>query len=384
MDNKPEMNILLVSEYFYPYGGAELSLWRLCRALTQKGHKICVVTARRDSETGYEVRDGVEIYRPFPTGNIAQRLIFALRLYPYLNRWLRGRELDVVYNLGYVATLPATYAAAKYGVPAVTLLGHLCGKDWFKLTNPFSAVLNYLMEIVTIRFGKHSVLVAQCQDSAGRVAPHTRAETRVICIAFLEPDVIEEAREKTDITKVRQTLGIGEDELLLLLVGALIPTKNVASLVRVLGGLKTKFKLAVVGEGPERARIEGLVKRLNLEEKVLLLGQKPQDETLALMRSGDVLILPSISEQVPNVVLEALALGKPVIATRVGGIPEIKSANLHLIDKLEEISEILDGGIAAVEEDEIVEEYSLDRVVGQYEGLFQAVVGARNKGDIGR
>jgi len=374
------MNILLVSEHFYPYGGAELSLWRLCGALSQKGHKIYVITARRDNEVDYELKDGIEIYRPFSTGNIAHRFIFALRLYPYLNKWLRRRDIDIIYNLGYVPTMPATYAAAKHGIPAVTMLSHLCGKQWFKLTNPLSALLNYFMEIFTIRFGKHSVLVVQCQDSTRKVAHRTRAETQVICNTFLEPDGIEEVKEKTDITKVRQTLGIGEDELLLLFVGALIRTKNAAPLVRVLAGLKTKFKLAVVGEGPERARIEGLVKRLNLEEKVLLLGQKPQDETLALIRSGDVLILPSISEQVPNVLLEALALGKPVIATKVGGIPEIKSANLHLIDKLEEISEILDGGIMAVEDDEIVEEYSLDRVAGQYERLFQAVVGARNKG----
>ena len=369
------MNILLVLEHFYPHGGAELSLWRLCCALSQKGHKIYVITARRDAETGYEVKDGVEIYRPFSTGNTVQRFVFALRLYPYLSKWLSGRDVDIVCNLGYVPTMPVTYIAAKRGVPAVTLLSHLCGKDWFKLTTPLSALMNYIMEIFTIRFGKHSVLVVQCQDSARRVAHRTRAKIDVVCNTFLEPDGIKKARESTDIKRVRQKLGIGEDELLLLFVGALIRAKNAVSLVRTLAGLRTKFRLALVGEGSERIKIERLVNRLNLEQKVILLGQKPPDETLAIIRACDVLVLPSICEQLPNVILEALALGKAVIATKVGGIPEIKSVNLHLIDNLGEIGGILDVGIKAEEEDGVIQEYSLDNVVAQYERLFTRLIG---------
>jgi len=372
------MNILLVAEHFHPYGGAELSLWKLAGNLLRHGHKIYVVTAQRQDEAGFEVRDGIKIHRPFKTGNTAQRLIFALRLYPYLNKWLRGKEVDVLYNLGYVATLPATYAAARYGIPAITMLSHLCGKDWFKLTNPLAALINYFMEIVTIRFGKHNVLVVQCQDSARQVAQRTRTETRVICNTFLEPEQIEQARG-TDMVGVRQALGVGEDELFLLFVGALIPTKNAVALMKALAGSKAKFKLVMVGEGPERARIERLLERLNLKQQVILLGQKPHDETLRLIKACDVFLLPSISEQVPNVLLEALALGKPVVATRVGGIPEIKSANLHLIDGLGEINEVLDGGIAAAAGDNIVEEYSLDRIAGRYEELFQTAMRSKNK-----
>ena len=133
------------------------------------------------------------------------------------------------------------------------------------------------------------------------------------------------------------------------------------------------------GNIPERAKIEGVVKRLNLEDRVILLGQKAHGETLAMMRACDALVLPSICEQVPNVVLEALALGRPVIATKVGGIPEIRSANLHLIDNLGELGMILDSGIAAREEDRIIEEYSLDNVAGQYESLFARLADSRTK-----
>jgi len=374
MDSEPEMNILLVAELFYPYGGAELSLWKLCAALTQKGHNIQVVTARRDTEAAHEVKDGIEIHRPFPTGNILRRFIFALRLYPYLNSWLLSRKIDLVYNIGYVPTIPATYAAVRNSIPAVTLLGHICGRDWFRLTNPLSALLNFILEILIIRFGKHSVLVVQCQDSLRRVRPHTSAEIQVLCNTFLEPDSIRETKENTDSKQIRGKLVIGEDELFMLFVGALTRTKNAASLIKVLPEIRTKFKLVLVGDGPEEAKIRKLAAQLGLQDKVLLLGQKPHDETLAIMRASDLLVVSSISEQVPNVVLEALALGKPVIATRVGGIPEIKSANLHLIDDVREISGVLDSGITTEERDKTAEEYSLDKVAEQYETLFQETI----------
>jgi 1,2-diacylglycerol 3-alpha-glucosyltransferase len=364
------MKVLVVSEYFHPYGGAELSLWKLCCALAEKGHGIYAITSKRIGEAEHEVKEGVEIFRPFATGNLRQRFLFSWRLYSYLNRWFKGRDIDVAYNLGFVPTMPATYVASKYKIPAVTMLGHLCGSRWFRLRNVLSALFNYMVEMFTIRFGRHRVLVVQCQDSARKVAGGTRAEVMVVCNTFLDSRLIKKAKGETDGKRIRESLGIGDDVLFLLMAGGLIPTKNILATIRVLTGWEREFKLVLVGEGPERGKIENLIKREQMEGRVILLGRKPHEETLALMRTCDALLMTSICEQVPNVVLEALALGRPVISTRVGGVPEIESANLHLLDRLEEIKDILGGGIEAVEGDTITEKYSLERVAGQYEALF--------------
>ncbi|GAF67265.1 unnamed protein product, partial [marine sediment metagenome] len=177
------------------------------------------------------------------------------------------------------------------------------------------------------------MLVVQCQDTAEKIATSTSAEIEVICNTLLETAAINQAKEGTDIKKIRVDLGIESNESFLIQVGALIRTKNVYNLIKVLAGWSHKFKLILVGDGPERARIEKLIQRLGLAENILLLGKKPHDETLSIIRACDVLLLSSICEQIPNVVLEALALGRPVIATRVGGVPEIKSPNLHLVDR---------------------------------------------------
>jgi len=241
-------------------------------------------------------------------------------------------------------------------------------------------MLNMLLEMLIIRFGRHNVLVTQCRETARKVSARTDAEIKVICNTLLDPAAIDRAKEKTDVKKLRDGLGIAGDEPFLLHVGALIRTKNVPALIRTLAGWRHSYKLILVGDGPERTRVERLIQSLNLAGKVYLLGEKPHDETLAIMRSCDVLILPSICEQMPNVALEALALGRPVIATRVGGIPEIKSANLYMIDQLAEIGKVIDSGIKAVEEAIIMQEYSLDKVAEQYEGLFRQLAGSKMKG----
>jgi glycosyltransferase involved in cell wall biosynthesis len=380
VDYQTEMKILVVAEHFHPYGGAELSLWRLCRTLAEKGHQIQVITSRRRGEPDYEKKDGIEIFRPFPTGNLMGRFIFAVKLYPYLKRWLRERSVDVVYNLGYVPTLAATRIARKYGIPSVTLLGHFCGRKWFRLTGLPMALFSLLSEIFTIRFGRHNVLVTQCRETAQVVSTHTDAEIKVICNTLLDPAAIEQAKEKTDIKKLRAGLGIADDEPFLLHVGALIKAKNVPALIKALANWQRKYKLVLVGSGSERTAIEKLVQKLGLPRKVSLLGEKPHDETLSIIRACDVLVLPSICEQMPNVVLEALALGRPVIATRVGGVPEIKSSNLYLVDRLEEVRDIVDSGIKAVEEAIIMQEYSVEKVAEQYEGLFLRLAGSKMKG----
>ena len=369
------MNILVVSEYFYPrLAGAELVLWELCTALMKKGHKIYAVTSKTDDTSEYDVIEEVEIYRPFVTGRSSlTRLVFAFKLYFYLKQFLKLKSVDVIYNLAYIPTLPVTYLAVKKGIPVVTGVHSFVGAGWFSLINPISAAINYLLEMFILRFGRHNALQFPSLNSRMIAAPYFRA-AGVTIYNPIAIDEMERIKQQTSGPQVRESLGVSRDDLFLLFVGSLIPAKNVTGLVTCLRHLKKNFKLVIIGEGPERKKIGQLVTGYGLKGKVMMLGQKPRQETLSIIAACDVLILPSKSEQFPNVVLEGLAMGKPVIATKVGGIPEIKSANLHLIDNLEEICQVLDSGIKAQEDDSVVEEYSLDRVAGEYERLLQGLV----------
>ena len=116
------------------------------------------------------------------------------------------------------------------------------------------------------------------------------------------------------------------DDLVTLIgtVGRLVPVKGHVVLLealRIIRGSDRNVMLLVVGDGPLRAQLESEVARLGLEESVIFAGHhSPAYDFINMM---DVFVLPSLHEGIPMVLLEALALGRPVVATRVGGIPEV-------------------------------------------------------------
>ena len=106
-----------------------------------------------------------------------------------------------------------------------------------------------------------------------------------------------------------------------LIVGRLSREKDHLTLLDAVGALPEPVHLLIVGEGPERARIEEHIRAKGREEHVTLIGQVPTAEPYYAL--ADIAVLSSRSEGSPNALLEAMSAGVPVVATSVGGIPEI-------------------------------------------------------------
>jgi len=109
-------------------------------------------------------------------------------------------------------------------------------------------------------------------------------------------------------------------------VGRLSPEKGYPGLLKAFGGMVAEgfaARLTIVGDGPLRAQVEGEIAALGLEDRVDLRGALSEQDTLAAIAGADALVLPSLMEGLPVVLMEAMALGKPVIASCVAGIPEL-------------------------------------------------------------
>ena len=127
-------------------------------------------------------------------------------------------------------------------------------------------------------------------------------------------------RPPADREALRRSLRI--DGPTLVSVGHLVPGKGHDLAVRAMTGLPD-HRLIVIGEGPERKNLDALVRSLGLGDRVRLAGALPHESLPDHYGAADALLLMSAREGWPNVVLEAMACGTPVIATDVGGIPEI-------------------------------------------------------------
>jgi glycosyltransferase involved in cell wall biosynthesis len=126
--------------------------------------------------------------------------------------------------------------------------------------------------------------------------------------------------ELPDRETLRTELGLAGDALVF--AGRLGPQKAVATLLVALEAVPD-VTLLVAGDGPERAALERRSAELGLVGRVRFLGSVPRETVLGLFRAADASVLPSAWENFPHTVVEALAVGCPVIATAVGGVPEV-------------------------------------------------------------
>ena len=145
---------------------------------------------------------------------------------------------------------------------------------------------------------------------------------------------------------VQQNVAPQEKEILI--VGNLIVSKGYELVLRAMSNLGSSFpqlRCRIIGEGPDRAQFEALAKSLGLAQRVQFLGRKSRAEVAEAMRSCSVFVLPSRSEGLGCVYLEAMACGRPVIACRGQGIEEIiehgSNGWLIPVDGLEELVQAL-------------------------------------------
>ncbi len=125
---------------------------------------------------------------------------------------------------------------------------------------------------------------------------------------------------------LRSALAVADDERVVLTAGRLSREKAQLDLVKAFAHIRRghpelKARLVIVGEGPERGRIEAAAVSWQVADRVVLAGAS--NEVARWYRAADLFALPSLSEGSPNVLLEAMLMELPIVATAVGGVPEI-------------------------------------------------------------
>lgn len=162
-------------------------------------------------------------------------------------------------------------------------------------------------------------------------------DPRVVMVSRLGVDVClkrptEEKRDEPQQRKIK-----------LLAAGRLHAVKNHAFLVRACGRLRDlglDFECEIAGDGVERRRLECLIRKLRLQDRVRLLGHIARDEMSSIYRSASLFVLTSLSEGIPVVLMEAMASGTIVLAPAITGIPELvvpgKSGFLYKAGDLED------------------------------------------------
>lgn len=176
-----------------------------------------------------------------------------------------------------------------------------------------------------------------------------------------------------------------------LFVGNISRAKGVDTLLRSLARCEVPWRFAFVGSGPDLQAMQQLDRELELGDNVQWLGQRSVTEIPALMRESDFLVLPSRSEGRPNVIMEAMASGLPVIATAVGSVPDMirdgvtgllvpvddEAALAAAIARLCSEADLRRSLAAAARQHILDANLSWDRTAAEFEAIFQKAIGKR-------
>lgn len=304
------LRILMHCVYFPPeVGGLESHVYHLARALAADGHDVHVVTSR--SQPGLpreETVGGVHVYRTwFPGKSPVGWALHALGSIPLTQRI--AREADIVHAQAFASVLPAFAARAVNGAPVVTTwhTSHFLMRAASPL---WGAIFRWML-----REGDHNLAASrEIADVGERLAPGIRVEA-------LTNGVDTELFRRTTAAPTRSA----DSRFRLIVPRRLFPKNGVEFAVRALPLILSDLdvEMVVVGDGPERRRLETLATSLGVRDRIDFLGSRPHTEMPDVLSSGDLAVIPSLMEATSVAALECMSCELPVAASDVGGLPEI-------------------------------------------------------------
>lgn len=321
------MKLLCVNYEFPPLGGgAGRALAQIASYFVKNNHQVHIITSIFQGLKKKETLDGYEVFR-IPTYrrfvekcSIFEMIIFMLSSLFFVTRHAKKWRPD--FSIAFF-TLPSGLSCVLlkwfFGIPYIISLrgGDVPGfmeeqiAFYHKLLKP---LIRYMW-----RNAEHVVANSQgLKDLALLTDPNL--DIKMIPNG-INPDFFN--RENTLEEKLTQT----PDKIKILTVGRLSPQKSIDTIINSLSELKRlhdySFEFQIIGDGPERKSLEKLVNRLKLENEVKFLGWIDQSHIQPYYEKADLFVLASIYEGMPNVVLEAMSKGLPILGTRIAGTEEL-------------------------------------------------------------
>ncbi len=345
------MNILIVSHEFPPIGGGGATACSyLSKEFVRMGYSVTVVTSRFQECKPEEMLEGVHIVRiaslrkKKDTSSFVEMLSFVFSAYFYTDKLCRRETFDVCLVFFGIPSGPvALRLNKKYGIPYVVRFG---GGDIPGAQKRYKYVYKFLNPITRCIWKNAKALVANSENLRDRASK------------FDDTNEIQVISNGVDSVRYRRITPYElNDEIRLLFVSRLIEGKGLQYIVPFMSQINEKagrkVTLTIVGDGPYRETLENMIGDDN-RELVIFTGRKENDELLKLYDTAGIFILPSLSEGMPNVVLEAMSMELPIIMTDCGGSKELIYGNGRVVTIDRFVNEIIE----MCRDDDILRAYS--------------------------
>ena len=349
------MKIAMVGQFPPHIGGVGVHIHSLAKELIRQGHEVYVITyPHKDIKDidGIHVIGTKGINIPGLRG-----LLFGINAKKELKKLVERENIDIIHG-HYL--FPAGWASVKVGKSSKTktyVTAH--GSDMFEMYKNQSYTRPFIKKVLKDADVVLAVSNALKDEIINTKIPNIEEKTR---LHWNSVDVNKFKTTKNNENKFRKELAhefnIAADKPIILFVGNIIKRKNVDLLIEAKKQMAAKANLVIVGDGPH---LEALKKKCENEyldgklDNVYFTGSRRDVEDI--IPSCDLLVLPSFTESFGLVLIEALACGKPVIGSNIGGIKEIITEDVGLLIDPNDSKDLANAIDRILSDDELMEKF---------------------------
>ncbi len=373
------MRILLVNKFHYLKGGSEKYYFELANLLKEKGHQIAFFSMRNDKNISTGEKEYFVEEIDLNTGSKLKALdvIYSKENKKKMTETLEDFKPDIVHINNFQRQLsesiieaikekniPIVFTAhdVQAVCPAITMLDNnkeiceLCKKGKYINCIKKGCVKNSKLKSILGAVEAEYYRIKKVYDK--------KISYIITPSEFYKQKLIEDGIKENKIGAIHNFIDVREynlqieDEGYGLYVGRLSKEKGILNLIEAFSSLQNK-KLYIAGDGPEKEKIEKIIKDRHLEENIKLLGYLNQNQVKEYIRKSRFVVVPSIwYENCPYSVLETLAIGKPVIGANIAGIPELVQDKVNgLTYQYDDIRELEEKMKLLFENKELADEY---------------------------
>lgn len=322
---KPLRVAMFTNNYLPFIGGVPISIERLRKGLQQNGDQALIVAP----DYGPQQKDCKSILRvpSLPAIGTMQQFRIANIFLPRIFKGLKSFAPDIIHTHHpfWLGSLGLFYAR-RLKVPAVYTYHTRLEEYAHFVPLPGLLFRNFISHVLVRRFANKCDGIIVPTDSIEEYLRMVGVKKPI----YVQPTGIEYERfqqvDPKEIENLKKTLGVGEEKILIS-VSRLSNEKNIDFMIEAIAQVhqktRTGFRVFLIGEGPQRERLQQRITALGLEDILTLTGAVRPEEMALWYRLGDVFLFSSKSETQGMVILEAMAAGLPVVAVRSSGIDDV-------------------------------------------------------------
>lgn len=368
------MRVLQCVNYFYPsVGGTQLATYHLAKNLAGVGVDVKVVTFNvkqldqlrsgyySASLPRYEEIDEIPVYR-FPIFYLGKtrgpQIRHKIRISPSAIRMVARENPDIIHFQGANEVLQAimTSYASTFSRSKTVLTAHgLYAQVELFRKSRFSRLINEMLLGLALRKVNHVIALSKLDL---KILSHLKISSNKVSMI---PNGVNLSKYQTSTRNVQHLPNTNSSGApFILCVTRIREDKGIEFLIEAASNVISKrpdVKFLLVGNCPEAyaVKLQRLTKRMNVEKNFVFTGYIPHesDHLLELYRNASVFVLPSPMESLPLVLLEAMAAGLPIVASRVGGIPDLVTPSEGILFAPGDVPELASSLLFLLENDEI-------------------------------